>query len=122
MSKVTALHGSGTPTLASPVDQFQEALQIVARLISQGRLHEQILRSAGVRLDRAGAALLHKLAAEGDSLRITGLAEMLGVDPYSIPEDYRPRYNIAPTDPHFIVTSKYEQRNAIDARWGLVNS
>jgi len=50
------------------------------------------------------------------------VAEMLGVDPYSIPEDYRPRYNIAPTDPHFIVTSKYEQRNAIGARWGLVNS
>jgi putative SOS response-associated peptidase YedK len=29
------------------------------------------------------------------------VAEMLGVDPDSIPEDYRPRYNIAPTDPHF---------------------
>jgi hypothetical protein len=50
------------------------------------------------------------------------VAEMLGVDPDSIPGDYRPRYNIAPTDPHFIVTSKYEQRNAIGARWGLVNS
>ena len=50
------------------------------------------------------------------------VAEMLGVDPDSIPEDYRPRYNIAPTDPHFIVTSKYEQRRAARARWGLVNS
>jgi putative SOS response-associated peptidase YedK len=50
------------------------------------------------------------------------VAEMLGVDPDSIPEDYRPRYNIAPTDPHFIVTSKYEQRRATGARWGLVNS
>ena len=65
---------------ARHVDQFQEALQIVARLITQGRLHEQILQSAGVRLDRAGAALLHKLDAEGDSLRITELAELLGVD------------------------------------------
>jgi putative SOS response-associated peptidase YedK len=29
------------------------------------------------------------------------VAEMLGVYLDSIPEDYRPRYNIAPTDPHF---------------------
>ena len=71
---------SGTESIASDVDRFQEALQIVARLITQGRLHEQILRSAGVRLDRAGAALLHKLVAEGDSLRITNLAELLGID------------------------------------------
>ena len=44
------------------------------------RLHERLLRSAGVRLDRAGAALLHKLSAGGDSLRVTDLAELLGVD------------------------------------------
>jgi putative SOS response-associated peptidase YedK len=50
------------------------------------------------------------------------VAEMLGVYLDSIPEDYRPRYNIAPTDPHFVVTSKYEQRHAASARWGLVNS
>jgi DNA-binding MarR family transcriptional regulator len=80
MSKVTAPPGTGQQSRTSDVDRFQEALQIVARLITQGRLHEQILRSARVRLDRAGAALLHKLAAEGDSLRITDLAEMLGVD------------------------------------------
>jgi len=43
------------------------------------------------------------------------VAEMLGVDPGSIPEDYRARYNVAPTDPHFIVTSKYEQRRAVRA-------
>ena len=34
--------------------------------------------------------------------------------------DYRPRFNIAPTD-HFIVTSKFERRKAQRARWGLVN-
>jgi len=50
------------------------------------------------------------------------VAEMLGVDPDSIPDYYRPRYNIAPTDPHFVITSQYEQRRAIGARWGLVNS
>ena len=43
------------------------------------------------------------------------VAEMLGVDPGSIAEDYRARYNVAPTDPHFIVMSKYEQRRAVGA-------
>jgi len=35
--------------------------------------------------------------------------------------DYRPRFNIAPTDPHFIITSEFERRKAQRARWGLVN-
>jgi putative SOS response-associated peptidase YedK len=35
---------------------------------------------------------------------------------------YRPRYNIAPTDPHWIVRTKYEERQLIPAHWGLVNS
>jgi DNA-binding MarR family transcriptional regulator len=52
----------------------------VARSITQVRLHERLLRAAGVRVDRSGAALLHKLAAGGDSIRVTDLAEMLGVD------------------------------------------
>jgi len=65
---------------AGHVDRFEEALQIVARSVTQVRLHERLLRSAGVRLDRAGVALLHKLSAGGDSLRITDLAELLGVD------------------------------------------
>jgi DNA-binding MarR family transcriptional regulator len=72
--------GSGRGPAARHVDQFEEALQTVARSIMQVRLHEQLLRSAGVRLDRAGAALLHKLSAGGDPLRVTDLAEMLGVD------------------------------------------
>jgi putative SOS response-associated peptidase YedK len=33
----------------------------------------------------------------------------------------RPRFNIAPTDPHFIVTSEFERRKAQPARWGLMN-
>ncbi len=55
-------------------------MQTVARSITQVRLHERLLRLAGVRLDRAGATLLFKLAARGDSLRVTDLAEILGVD------------------------------------------
>lgn len=69
---------------AGHIDRFEEALQMVARSIMQVRLHERLLRSAGVRIDRAGVALLHKLAAGGDSLRITDLAEMLGVDSPSV--------------------------------------
>lgn len=49
------------------------------------------------------------------------LAHLLGVDEDDL-RDYRPRYNIAPTDRHFIVTSKYERRTARAASWGLVNS
>jgi putative SOS response-associated peptidase YedK len=49
------------------------------------------------------------------------LAQLLGIDEDDL-RDYRPRYNIAPTDQHFIVTSKYERRAAQAASWGLVNS
>ena len=35
--------------------------------------------------------------------------------------DYRPRFNIAPTDQHFIITSEFERRKAQRANWGLVN-
>jgi DNA-binding MarR family transcriptional regulator len=62
------------------VEQVEAALLVVARSITQVRVHERLLRVAGVRLDRAGAALLHKLYVEGDSLRVTDLAELLGVD------------------------------------------
>lgn len=36
--------------------------------------------------------------------------------------DYRPRYNVAPTQPHFIVRIKYENREAVPATWGLIKS
>ncbi|HYM16648.1 MAG TPA: SOS response-associated peptidase [Dehalococcoidia bacterium] len=52
-----------------------------------------------------------------------GLAAALGADARD--EDaasYRPRYNIAPTDPHWIVREKSERRQILPARWGLVNS
>ena len=35
---------------------------------------------------------------------------------------YRPRYNIAPTDQHWILRTKFEQRQLLPANWGLVNS
>ena len=62
------------------VDQIQASLQVVARSITQVRVHERLLQSAGVRLDRAGAAALYKLYVHGDAMRVTALAEMLDVD------------------------------------------
>jgi len=49
------------------------------------------------------------------------LAEELGVPVESLP-DYRPRYNIAPTDQHWILRAKYEELEVLPALWGLVNS
>ncbi len=63
-----------------PVDRIQAAFQVVARSITQVRVHERLLREAGVRLDRAGSALLYQLHFAGDALRVTDLAELLGVD------------------------------------------
>jgi DNA-binding MarR family transcriptional regulator len=81
MLKVTTSIPAATsePT-DGPVDRIQTALQIVARSITLFRVHERLLQAAGVRLDRAGAALLHKLHAHGSALRVTELADLLGVD------------------------------------------
>jgi len=49
------------------------------------------------------------------------LARDLGVPVGSLPHT-RPRFNIAPTDEHYIVRVKAEQAELLDARWGLVNS
>ncbi|HEY1650817.1 MAG TPA: MarR family transcriptional regulator [Acidimicrobiales bacterium] len=80
MLKATIEPDAKAGPAAQHVDRFDEALQTVARSILQVRLHERLLRLAGVRLDRAGATLLFKLAAKGDSVRVTDLAEILGVD------------------------------------------
>lgn len=50
------------------------------------------------------------------------LAEQLGILPEQLPEDLKPRYNIAPTQKHFIVTQEREDRVVEEARWGLINS
>ncbi len=77
----TAPAGAATSSATGvAVDQIQASLQVVARSITQVRVHERLLQAAGVRLDRAGAAALYKLHVHGDATRITALAEMLGVD------------------------------------------
>jgi putative SOS response-associated peptidase YedK len=49
------------------------------------------------------------------------LAAELGVDADSF-VDYRPRYNVAPTQMHYVVRVKFENREVLPARWGLVNT
>lgn len=48
------------------------------------------------------------------------LARELGV-PLDSLIDYRPRFNIAPTQDYFVLATKFENREVIPARWGLVN-
>lgn len=51
------------------------------------------------------------------------LADDLGVPVEQIAADeYQPRYNIAPTNSHWIVRAQYEDRLVLPAKWGLVNS
>jgi DNA-binding MarR family transcriptional regulator len=52
--------------------------------MGQVRVHERLLQAAGVRIDRAGGALLYMLQAHGESVRVTGLADLLGVDPPTV--------------------------------------
>jgi putative SOS response-associated peptidase YedK len=47
------------------------------------------------------------------------LASRLGVSAVAL-ANYRPRYNIAPQQEHFIVTAESERRKVTAARWGLV--
>jgi putative SOS response-associated peptidase YedK len=44
----------------------------------------------------------------------TELAAMLGV-PESELGDYTPRFNIAPTQPYFVIKTRYESRQALPA-------
>lgn len=48
------------------------------------------------------------------------LAEELEVPESAIPESYRPRYNIAPRQEHFVVRERREERELLTAQWGLI--
>lgn len=63
------------------LERIQSSLRTIAQSTNQVRVHEELLRSAGVRLDRAGVALLYKLRLHADTpFRVTSLAGLLGVD------------------------------------------
>jgi DNA-binding MarR family transcriptional regulator len=70
-----------TPVGDAPdLESIGQGLVSVARLLSQGRIFEQILRQAKVDVGRADVALLHSLSAAGDCVRLGDLADRLGVD------------------------------------------
>ncbi len=51
-----------------------------------------------------------------------GLAAALGVSAEQLSEaEHRARYNIAPTDSHWVLHMKLEDRELLPAKWGLVN-
>jgi DNA-binding MarR family transcriptional regulator len=56
------------------------ALLAMSRAMNQVKAHDVLTRRAGVDLDRSGAALLYSLYSEGENVRLTELAERLGVD------------------------------------------
>ncbi len=63
------------------LERIAASLQVLSRAFTQARAHEQLLKDAGVRLDRAGAALLYQLHIHADhSLHVSKLAELLGID------------------------------------------
>ncbi len=77
--------GEPRPKPASEsVEEIRQAFWIVGRSMGQVRVHERLLQAAGVRIDRAGGALLYMLQAHGESVRVTGLADLLGVDPPTV--------------------------------------
>jgi DNA-binding MarR family transcriptional regulator len=63
--------------------QVASSMSILSRAFTLARPHELLLREAGVRLDRAGSALLFKLRSHGES-RVSDLADLLGVDTPSV--------------------------------------
>ena len=77
--------GEPRPKPASEsVEEIRQAFWTVGRSMGQVRVHVRLLQAAGVRIDRAGGALLYMLQAHGESVRVTGLADLLGVDPPTV--------------------------------------
>src|ERR1017187_7010247 len=87
MPKASTLPPVNGDAVSTNVDivRIQSSLQIMSQSMNQVRAHEHLLQAAGVRIDKAGIALLFKLQRHGDSaLRGTDLAELLGVDPPTV--------------------------------------
>ncbi len=79
--KATTLSEARSDSTTSLVGRIQSSLQTVSQSNNQIRVHEELLRAAGVRLDRAGVTLLYKLRFfAATPCRVTALATLLGVD------------------------------------------
>lgn len=63
------------------IDQLQFGLQSMTQALTRTRMHERLLREAGLRIDRASIIILFKLHHGGrDAMRITDIAALVGVD------------------------------------------
>src|ERR1700722_20554230 len=81
MPKATSLTASeAAPFSSDELRRVAASMSILSRSFTLSRPHELLLQDAGVRLDRAGSALLFKLRAHVESARVSDLAELLGVD------------------------------------------
>ncbi len=75
-----ATHLASTSTQDRTTETIASALLSLARVMNQFKTHDTLCRQAGVDLDRGGAALLYKLFAEGEDVRLGELADRLGID------------------------------------------
>jgi len=64
----------------APIAEIESALHSLARWLKQARLHEFLLKQAGVDIDQAGLAVLYALRMADTDLRLTDLAERLRID------------------------------------------
>jgi DNA-binding MarR family transcriptional regulator len=81
MPKVTSLSARDEAILSdAELKRVASSMSILSRAFTLSRPHEQLIREAGVRLDRAGSALLFKLRAHGECARVSDLAQLLDVD------------------------------------------
>src|SRR5882757_7282435 len=80
MSGLSRPRQPATPADDETIAGIESALHGLARRLKQARLHDFVLKQAGVDIDQAGLAILYALHAEKASLRVTDLAERLGID------------------------------------------
>jgi DNA-binding MarR family transcriptional regulator len=81
MTKATSPTTPRVVTLTEDqLKRVSSSMSILSRAFTLARPHENLLKEAGVRLDRAGSALLFKLRAHGEPARVSDLAELLDID------------------------------------------
>jgi DNA-binding MarR family transcriptional regulator len=68
------------PTHDEAIAGIESALHSLGRCLKQARLHEFLLKRAGVDIDQAGLAILYALHMADASLRLTDLADRLRID------------------------------------------
>lgn len=78
--KVSSQPSGPSPSL-NAIDQLQVGLQTMTQALTRARMHERLLREAGLRIDRASIIILFKLHHRGrGAMRITDIAAIVGVD------------------------------------------